>query len=238
MRGEFAQLPGVPETALSPRALETLPRTAQPAPWRVIARVLLWMGRPDEAARAAIEAAVPLEVREDATPTSVIGGLIRYEATPVGGYREVVGIVIYRRGRSIFGHVPFIAVDSPASVVGGRTNWALPKTLASFTGGPADTATMAAVGADWRIEATARLGRPPLPVFAPKLVPLVQLGPRGSIYAVRPGGYGLVRRARVEVHVDAQPTLRDWFPAGACSGMLLTRLIAVFDPAVPRADGS
>lgn len=231
MQHDFVHLPGVPETALSREALQTLPENRAPAPWRVGASGVFWTGRPDGAARAAIEAAVPAEVCDGATPVMVIGGLISYRSTPVGPYSEVVGIVMYRRGRSLFCHVPFIAVDSPASVVGGRTNWALPKTMASFTGEPAASTTMTAEGSDWRIEASVRAGRLPLPALALKLVPVVQLGPHAMTYAVRPGGYGVVRRADIQVRVDAQPTLRHWFPAGSCSGVLGTRLTAVFAPA-------
>jgi Acetoacetate decarboxylase (ADC) len=231
MQSDFAHLPGVPETALSRESLQALPENRAPAPWRVRANGVFWSRRPDEEARAAIEAAVPAEVRCGARPVTVIGGLISYRSTPVGPYSEVVGIVMYRRGRSLFCHVPFIAVDSPASVVGGRTNWALPKTVATFTGEPADSTTMAAEGSDWRIEASVQAGRLPLPALALRLVPVVQLGPHGMTYTVRPGGYGVARRARVQVRLEARPTLADWFPAGSCAGVLGSRLTAVFAPA-------
>ena len=35
-------------------------------------------------------------------------------------------------GRRSWGNVAFMAVDSETSLVGGRTNWAMPKTLAQF----------------------------------------------------------------------------------------------------------
>jgi hypothetical protein len=68
--------------------------------------------------------------------TASAGALISYADTPVGPYHEVIGMVIVRHGARLLVHVPFIAVDSPTSLVGGRVNWALPKTLADFTGEP------------------------------------------------------------------------------------------------------
>lgn len=109
MHSDFARLPGSPETALRPDDLASLPEVAPPAPWRVVARTLFWSARPDAAARAAIDAVVPAELREGAVPVATVGGLLRYQETPVGGYAEVIGIVLFRRGRSLFTHVPFIA---------------------------------------------------------------------------------------------------------------------------------
>jgi hypothetical protein len=194
--------------------LATLPDSAPAAPWRVSAHALIWAARADERARCAIQAVVPTEVSEGATPIATLGALIRYLSTPVGRYSEIIGAVIYRRGAAVFSHIPFIAVDSPASVVGGRTNWALPKTLASFDNQPAPGIPVIATGGDWRVEATPTAGRLAVPLLLPPLLALAQLGPHRTVYSVRPSSSGMVRLGRADVRVSAQPTLGDWFPSG------------------------
>ena len=231
MNPDFALLPGTPETALRPDELASLPGFAAPAPWRVVARTLFWSARPDATARAAIREVVPAELLEGAVPIITIGGLLSYQETPVGEYSEVIGIVVFRRGRSVFAHVPFIAVDSPASVVGGRTNWALPKTLARFTGRPGEPGGMVAAGETWRVRAEASPGRVPLPLITPHLPPVVQIGPGGRRFAVRPRGHGTMRPVRVEVSVAGRPSLRDWLPSGRRIGVLGTPLTASLGPA-------
>ena len=63
-----------------------------------------------------------------------MGAFVHYLDTPVGPYAEVLAspAVLLRGGLLAAAHIPFIAVDSEASVRGGRENWALPKTLARF----------------------------------------------------------------------------------------------------------
>ncbi|MFN2479411.1 MAG: acetoacetate decarboxylase family protein [Pseudonocardiaceae bacterium] len=230
MNNDFVHLPGTPETALRHEDLATLPVSAPAAPWRVTAAALLWIDRPDARARAAIDAVVPKEVSAGATPIATVGAAIRYLRTPVGRYSEIIGAVVYRRGATMFTHVPFIAVDSAASVVGGRTNWGLPKTLASFDGQPAHGISMAATGGDWCVEATPTVHRLALPMVVPKLLALVQLGPHGTVWSLRPSCYGVTRLARVDVRVTAAPTLSDWFPSGIRCGVLSPRLTMFLGP--------
>ena len=64
----------------------------------------------------------------------MIGGMVRYLETPVGPYDEVLGMVGSRTGLRPWGSVAFMSVDSEPSLVGGRSNWAIPKTLGSFDG--------------------------------------------------------------------------------------------------------
>jgi hypothetical protein len=230
MLGDDLRLPGAPESLLSDEQLAALPTNAAPAPWRLRASALVWTGRPDGPARAALAEIVPGEISVGATPIATVGALINYLWTPVGRYSEIIGMVVYRRGGSLFTHVPFIAVDSATSVVGGRANWALPKVLATFEGRPVDRVPMTAEGPSWRVTATPRASRVPLPMFAPKLVPMVQLTASGSRCSARPVGYGLVRPARVEVRVAgetaAEPSLASWFPAGSRTGVLGAQLSA------------
>jgi hypothetical protein len=230
MRGEDLRLPGAPESLLSDEQLAALPASVAPAPWRLRASALVWTGRPDGRARATLAEIVPDEVSAGATPVATAGVLINYLWTPVGRYSEIIGMVVYRRGTSLFTHVPFIAVDSATSVVGGRANWALPKVLATFEGRPADRVPVTAEGPSWRVTATARASRLPLPIFVPKLVPMVQLAASGLRWSARPVGYGLVRPARVEVRVTgkaaAESSLANWFPAGSRTGVLGAQLSA------------
>jgi len=234
LNSDFVRLSGPPETALRREDVATLPASAPAAPWRVTARALFWTDRPDDRARSALEAVVPEEVSVGATPIATLGALIQYLDTPVGRYSEIMGAVVYRRGRTVFTHIPFIAVDSPASVVGGRTNWALPKTLASFDGQPANRIPMTATGGDWCVEATPTAGRLAVPLLLPKLLALVQLGPHRTVWSVRPSGYGIARPARADVRVTAQPTLRDWFPS-SMRPSALGRLTMFLGPAARRA---
>ena len=224
------RLPGAPESVLSDEQLAALPTNEAPAPWRLRASALVWTGRPDARVRATLAEIVPAQVSVGATPVATVGALINYLWTPVGRYSEIIGMVVYRRGASLFTHVPFIAVDSATSVVGGRANWALPKVLATFEGRPADQVPMTAEGPSWRVTAPARASRLPLPMFAPMLVPMVQLAADGLRWSARPAGYGLVRPARVEVGVTGkaagEPSLASWFPAGSRTGVLGAQLSA------------
>jgi hypothetical protein len=108
-RVELTGLRGVPERALSQALVATLPRNQAPAPW---------------------------ECRCSALVT--LGAFVRYTDTPVGAYDEVLGIIGSRTGLRPWGNVAFMSVDSESSLVGGRTNWAMPKTLARFDGAVAD----------------------------------------------------------------------------------------------------
>ncbi len=74
---------------------------------------------------------------------ATVAAFVTYRESPVGPYREVLA-------SSPLGTVPFIAVDSLESLVGGRVNWDLPKELAAFRG-------LCAWGDGWTVEADVRL---------------------------------------------------------------------------------
>ena len=230
-------IPGVPETALAAEALSELPPDAPPAPWTAHASAICWWQRPHERATDALRAALPAAIIEGATPLLTVGALLAYTDTPVGPYNEALGLVVLRRGPRVFTHVPFIAVDSPASVVGGRVNWALPKALATFDGLPASGA-MSASGSDWTIRTTARALGPPLPWILPALGLLEQVGPDGHVVAARPSGRGTARLARIDVEIPAAPTLTDWFPVGRFLGIVSHRLTGHLPPRGDRASAS
>jgi hypothetical protein len=136
-----------------------------PAPWAVVLDAVVWFHRaaPDAAAH------LPAAVRGRPTLPVTVGALIRYRETPVGPYREVLGSpVLLAEWPLPAASIPFIAVDSEASVHGGRANWRLPKTLARFdwpasTGGSFE---LDAEGAGWSVHATVDARPRRLPVAA------------------------------------------------------------------------
>ncbi len=161
-RTELTGVAGVPETALSETLLASLPDNQAPAPWECRFSSVLWVGRGGRAAAAALPHRL---ARSPALAT--IGGFVRYSDTPVGTYDEVFGIIASRAGARPWANVAFMAVDSPVSLVGGRTNWGMPKTPARFDGEPAAGRTMTGTGTDqtpWRVSATPRVIGPPIPL--------------------------------------------------------------------------
>jgi hypothetical protein len=117
---------GLPETALPAALVQLLPHKVAGAPWRTQCQVITWMHPIDAAALEAL----PASIRHDGVALAA-WALVRYAQTPVGPYDEVAVTVIPGGGDG-YGHIPFIAVDSYPSIVGGRVNWLLPKALARF----------------------------------------------------------------------------------------------------------
>src|SRR3954453_1144671 len=144
LRPELTGVAGVPETELSESLRSRLPENLTSAPWTVEAQAVVWYARGNAAATAAL----PPTLRSRAKGLAVVGGVVRYSSTPVGRYDEVFGLVGSRTGITGWGSVAFMAVDSEASLVGGRTHWAMPKTLAEFTGEVGSGCTLAASSAD------------------------------------------------------------------------------------------
>jgi hypothetical protein len=206
-----ATVPGLPESRLSRADLAELPATSPPAPWRCRATAVAWLQR---ARHPAFDwEATPL-------PMAFVV-VVDYEDTPVGPYQEVVAAAALRRGRRVLGQVPFIAVDSLPSVHGGRSNWALPKTTATFRGGARER-TMTVRGDGWSL--TARTGRtgPRLPLR----VSSWNTGPLGD-YRVH------LRATGRPVVVEASAvgtTLTPWLGAGRHLGIRLTGELLVEEP--------
>lgn len=215
---DLAGVPGVPETTLPAHLLPTLPANVAPAPWSVSGSALVWRSKATPAAREALPAAL----RDRARPLSVVGGMVRYDETPVGTYDEVFGVVISRLGRRVIGTVVFMAVDSPTSLVGGRTNWSMPKTLAKFEGQLTSGESMSALGdtgAVWRVSANPHVVGPPLPVFSRARI--VQEFPDGSLRACRLASRGRMRLAKVQVAVEADG-LPAWLTPGSHGGAVIS----------------
>jgi hypothetical protein len=117
---------GLPESVLPVQLVQLLPEKVAGAPWRTQCRVITWV---HPVAPAAVEA-LPAPIRS-AGISLAAWALVRYEHTPVGPYDELAVTLLPEAGDG-YGHIPFIAVDSYPSIVGGRTNWLLPKSLARF----------------------------------------------------------------------------------------------------------
>jgi hypothetical protein len=210
-RAELTGVAGVPETALSDLLLQRLPANLAEAPWSVTGQSLIWMSRGGRACAQAL----PSSVRGRARGLGVVGGLVRYADTPVGTYDEVFGAVGFRHDGKVTGTVSFMAVDSEASLVGGRTNWAMPKTLAKFTGGIGSGQTMTGSGADgaaWSVSATPRVIGPAIPYRSKAVVH--QQFPDGSLRPSRLVMTAKMRPALVTVEVTSDGTLAEWLRPG------------------------
>jgi hypothetical protein len=180
--------------------------------------------------RAAPDAAehLPEAVRDLPTLPITVGALVRYKTTPVGPYSEVFASPVLLRpryglpglGGSTSGRsrgpgllpavsVPFIAVDSIASVVGGRAGWMLPKTLATAVWPPDGPAVLR--GNDWSVSVGVRQLAPRIPLRG--RLPLIQAQPDGSKARsiVRMRGRAQVGRAEV---TTVGASLPSWLKAG------------------------
>jgi Acetoacetate decarboxylase (ADC) len=209
---DLAAIPGTPETALEPEQLGALPDEAPPAPWELAASALVWVGR----LRPGASARLPGGVRRGGRPLAAVGAFVRYERTPVGPYDELLAGVVLAGRRGIATHVPFMAVDSEASVVGGRANWALPKVRARFEG---DLREVRARGDGWSVAVEVRPRRPALRFRAP--VSLVQVWPDGAVRGASGRLTGRARPARIKVGVSGSEPLRAVLPEGALLGVVV-----------------
>jgi len=213
---DYAAVPGVAECRVPDETLAALPANEAPAPWDCDLSAVLWWARPGAAARAAAAGVLI----DGGSPVAVIGGLISYANTPVGSYHEVLGAVAIRRGRAVVGTVPFMAVDSARSLVGGRGNWSLPKCLAKFDGEPG-SGTSSAAGAGWSVTVSARPFGPRFPVTAKGT--LVQPWPDGARRASQLAGRSRARLAVVTVAVESDGDLPAWLRPGRHLGAVLSQ---------------
>lgn len=218
-RTELTGLRGVPETALSEALVATLPENLAPAPWECHCSALVWLGRPSRAAATVLPPAL-----RGVSALAAIGAFVRYTDTPVGAYDEVLGVVGSRTGLRPWGNVAFMAVDSRASLVGGRTNWAMPKTLAGFEGEPGAGRTMTGTGADqipWSVSATSRVVGPAVP-FKSKGTTRQEFSD-GRIGDSPLSFAGRVRPAVVTVEVSSAGTLPTWLRPGRHLGVVVEK---------------
>ncbi len=205
---ELALIPAAPESELAAALERRLPQTAPPAPWRCRLDGFVWIQRSGMAAASVLPA--PLESGPSAR--WVIGACLHYTDSPVGPYSEVYAALLVRMGYRLVAHIPFMAVDSLESVRGGRANWALPKTLATFEGTPSACAALRVEGTGWHMDARSRPFGPRLPMRI--ALPCAQVRPDQAIGRYKATIAGPARLSRVEVDVASDASLGDWMPSG------------------------
>ena len=209
------RLPGVPESGLPESLLRRLPESTPGAPWETVVEAVVWAHRAVPGARDLL----PSPLRDQVAAEITVGAFLRYLASPVGTYSEVLASPLLVRPRPGVS-LPFIAVDSLASVQGGRAHWSLPKALASFewAGGPADP--VSARGDSWTVSARARSLPVSLPLGA--WFSLTQAGPGGGLSTARVRATGWGRPALVDVETSG-PTLPEWLLGGRHPGLVVRR---------------
>jgi len=213
---DYAAVPGVAECTLDETTLADLPANDAPAPWDVELSGVVWWGRGGRRARAA----TGRPAHDRARAVAVIGGIVSYSRTPVGPYHEVYGAVGLRRGRQVVGTIPFMSVDSPRSLVGGRGNWSLPKCPAEFTGEPTGDRTLSARGAGWLVRVTVRPFGPRFPL--PMKGTIEQPWPDGVLRRSELDGKARARLALVHVEVESEGELAGWLRPGRHLGAVLS----------------
>lgn len=226
----IALVAGVAETLLSEQVINRLPENLAPAPWTCECESVLWTVRPTRAAAQAL----PSGIGHGAQPLGVIGGMVSYRDTPVGHYDEVLGAVVFRRGSALRGTVSFMAVDSETSIVGGRANWAMPKTLAQFSGGIGSGREITARGAletPWSVAATPKAIGPSVPIRSSMVV--LQQFADGDVRSSKLTAKGRARPALVTVEMDSTSTLSGWMRPGRHLGAVIESMSFTLDEPVP-----
>jgi len=216
---DLAAVPGVPETQLPDELVSQLPANLAPAPWKVRGSAVVWWSRAGASARDAL----PEELARTHKPVMVIGGFVRYADTPVGVYDEVFGIVASKGpggAKDVVSTVAFMAVDSPTSLVGGRTNWSMPKTLAAFEGSPdAEMTGRSTTDRAWTV--TSRARALPFGITRSAKAVIRQVFPDGSLGDTAMQSGGRMRPAIIKVGVESEGPLPGWLKPGRRLGMVL-----------------
>jgi len=213
----LGEVEGVAESALADEDAARVPGASAPAPWATVLDAVVWFHRAVPGAGERLPAAL----RGRRSLPLTIGALIRYRETPVGPYREVLAsptLLLGPRGPEAC--VPFIAVDSPASVHGGRENWALPKTLARFDWPeePRGGFELDAEGRGWSVHATVHARPRRLPFAATSRNR--QVTPAGDEITFASRWRGRARVASVELETRG-PTLPGWLRSGRHPALVL-----------------
>lgn len=225
-RGTHEPAWATPESVLDPGL--TLPATTPEAPWRTRVRATLWWHRATPEAVLAL----PAELRDQTGVALTVGATITYEQSPVGPYEEVLAVpcLLHPSLPDLLSvHVPFIAVDSLASIAGGRQHWALPKAYATMErAGDRVIAT----GDGWRVAADPTPAGPRVPLVG--AFRDVQLGARGLMSA-RSRLRGTGRYARVNVAVTSSTagepgSIGGWLRPGHHPGLVLRGRLTVGAP--------
>jgi hypothetical protein len=210
---ELALVPSAPESSLTPELARELPVATPPAPWHCVADALVWVQRcgPD------VGSVLPAGLRRGTAATTLVGALVRYTDSPVGPYSELLVAVLLRTGLRLALHTPFMVVDSLPSLRAGRASWALPKSLATFEGGPGAADGWGARADGWSVHARSRPHGPRLPLRA--ALHGVQVRPDQALGHYRAAISGSARPCHVEVDVTARQSLSRWMPPGRHLGL-------------------
>jgi hypothetical protein len=218
---------GVQESVLSDDVAARVPDGSAAAPWDVRLEAVVWWHR----AAPGAEQYLPAALRGRRMVPLTVGAFIRYLETPVGPYHEVLGApVVLAEAPRPAAVVPFIAVDSLASVHGGRANWALPKVLARFEW-PAGTARgfeVDAEGEGWSVLASVRPRPRGFPVAAPLRNRQVTAAGAEIVFDTR--ARGRARAATVELETRG-PTLPRWLRSGRHPALVIDGARAAVGPA-------
>lgn len=199
--------PGLPGSGLPADLAARLPSSTPGPPWDARIDAVLWSHRSCAQAKATVPPGLTARLLG---PT--IAGFVRYTSSPVGSYHEILASPVLVRGGLWRLHVPFIAVDSLASLHAGRCHWALPKTLASFTGSPTPGSRITAQGDGWKVRARVTAGGPSLPVWL--RVSLAQWWPVGSVRSFPVTFRGRLRIGRVHVEASEEAPVAAWLRSG------------------------
>ena len=223
-REELLDLPGLPESRLSAALRDRVPATSAPAPWSAAVRAVLWWHRSTPATASLLADDAPRK----RLPLTICA-LIDYLHTPVGPYREIlVSAGLLLDGRVPAASIPFIAVDSIASVHGGRANWGLPKTLAQFGHAELEGERCALIegeaedGSAWSLRVRARARRRPVALPVTLRVRDRQFLADGSSLDALASVRGPVRLGRVDVD-PAGPGLTRLIRAGSHPALCIDR---------------
>ena len=208
----LSSIAGVPESQLSRYVAAGLPESAPGPPWDCRASSVFWFHK----AKPGAAEALPEVLRGWPRVAITIGALIRYIDSPVGPYTEIIAAPAFVRRPLPQANVAFIAVDSEASLVGGRSNWALPKVLARFGGTIGLQGDAAVVGPGW----TVRVGTTSRPLRLPTWLrySCCQLWPDLTVRHFPLKVQGWSRWATVDVEVSSAGTLGTWLASGRYTG--------------------
>jgi len=222
---------GLPENSLPASLLDRLPPTAPPAPWATRCEVLTWWHRP----RRDTADLLPLALRGRGVAV-VAWALVRYAETPVGPYDEVA-VAVIPRGRGP-AHIPFICVDSLPSIVGGRVNWLLPKSLARFDrsdgGRSVEVRPVEPAEPAWWLRVNGRPVGPPVPLPMPVRFSVAQAdGSDADTHRFLGRSRGVGRYTRVAVEGVADGPLGSLLRTGRHHGMSLTHGRFIAGPLMP-----
>lgn len=193
------------------------PESSAP-PWPAGVRATLWWHRSTPGARrigaGTVGATLPL----------TLAMMVEYLDSPVGPYREILASPVLRapgRGIGVLPRmsVPFIAVDSEASVHGGRVHWQLPKVLARFEGQVNGSFEASSNG--WHVSTSARQVGPRLPIAGALGFAQPDPGGGGGLRCASARLRGHFRFARVSVQAEG-PSIGEWLVSGSHPGIVIT----------------